>query len=159
MPRRAVSLSLTAALAAAVASCTPEPRMDNSAHFALTEARVRLTGDQTYSMNLLFLDDAGSPVWDELGAVSLDGGVEVTGFEVVAGDRTDSGRLGNLMVDVEPGRDAVVQQVEPALRRHRPDAPHRQVAVRRARADGSAGRRRRPLHRRVPEHRPLRGRA
>lgn len=110
MPRRLGSLSLVLATAVAVAACAAEPETDD-ARFALTHAQVRVTGDEQYGMNLLFLDDPRSPVWDRLEAVTLDD-VDVLDFTVVAGDQTDHGRLGNLMLDVAPGRDVRVDEIE-----------------------------------------------
>lgn len=79
----------------------PEPPV-----FATTEAHVVVDAEQTFPVNLLFVADEDDPIWSEVSAVVLDAALDVTTFDVVAGDTTDHGRLGNLALTVTPPTDA-----------------------------------------------------
>lgn len=98
------------AVLAAAAGCgpgQPDPPVPAVPAFATTEARVVVTDDRTFPVNLLFLADEDDPIWTDVSAVVLSPDLEVSGFTVEAGDVTDRGRLGNLTLGVVPPATAV----------------------------------------------------
>lgn len=96
-----VAVSLTAC-----SSTGHQPDTAMAPTFALTEARV-IHHDDQLPVNLVFIASEDDPLWTQLSGVELNGGLDVTGYELVAGDVTEWGRLGNLTLTAQLPTDPV----------------------------------------------------
>lgn len=87
------------AVVMALVGCGAEQQDD--AHlapaFALSEAHV-VSGEAELPVNLVFVADEDDPLWTRLSGVELNGGLDVTHYELIAGGATRWGTLGNLSI-------------------------------------------------------------
>lgn len=90
------------AVTAMATSCVPASPPSAPA-FALTSADVVFAGGRPYPVNLIFMAEAGDPIWADLTGIELphDASVGPGEFEVIRGEGADGYQLGNITFELD----------------------------------------------------------